>query len=156
MLPTSAGLNPRPPGLQSDGASNWATEAYAWCNICTKLGHFAVVCWFKEHKHKSARSKQRDTERMTTFINKKTEEMLSFFGVSTDDLTAFFPKNACMKETHQKEPQELQRSASREKADFFSTQMGIQTKLPDIPNQLTKNRESTKEQKMTEMWLNIS
>ena len=27
MLPTSAGLNPRPPGLQSDGASNWATEA---------------------------------------------------------------------------------------------------------------------------------
>ena len=29
MLPTSAGLNPRPPGLQSDGASNWATEAGA-------------------------------------------------------------------------------------------------------------------------------
>ena len=35
MLPTSGGggggggggLNPRPPGLQSDGASNWATEA---------------------------------------------------------------------------------------------------------------------------------
>ena len=26
MLPTSAGLNPHPPGLQSDGASNWATE----------------------------------------------------------------------------------------------------------------------------------
>ena len=23
------GLNPRPPGLQSDGASNWATEAAA-------------------------------------------------------------------------------------------------------------------------------
>ena len=27
MLPTSSGLNPRSPGLQSDGASNWATEA---------------------------------------------------------------------------------------------------------------------------------
>ena len=28
MLPTSVGgWNPRPPGLQSDGASNWATEA---------------------------------------------------------------------------------------------------------------------------------
>ena len=27
MLPTSAWLNPRPPGLQSDRASNWATEA---------------------------------------------------------------------------------------------------------------------------------
>ena len=27
MLLTSAGVNPRPPGLQSDGASNWATEA---------------------------------------------------------------------------------------------------------------------------------
>ena len=26
MLPTSAGLNPRS-GLQSEGASNWATEA---------------------------------------------------------------------------------------------------------------------------------
>ena len=26
MLPTSAGLNPRSPGLQSDGASNWANE----------------------------------------------------------------------------------------------------------------------------------
>ena len=27
MLPTSAGLHPRPPGLQLDDASNWATEA---------------------------------------------------------------------------------------------------------------------------------
>ena len=27
MLPTSEGWNPRPPGLQSDGVSNWATEA---------------------------------------------------------------------------------------------------------------------------------
>ena len=27
MLPTSAGSNLRPPGLQSDGVSNWVTEA---------------------------------------------------------------------------------------------------------------------------------
>ena len=27
MLPTSAGVNSQPPGLQSDGASNWATKA---------------------------------------------------------------------------------------------------------------------------------
>ena len=27
MLPTSAGVETRPPDLQSDGASNWATEA---------------------------------------------------------------------------------------------------------------------------------
>ena len=27
MLPTSAGLNPRPPSLHSNGASNWATES---------------------------------------------------------------------------------------------------------------------------------
>ena len=40
MLPTSPGLNPRPPGHQSDGASNWATEAgvcfwfiYTCCDI---------------------------------------------------------------------------------------------------------------------------
>ena len=31
MLPTSAGLNPRPSGLQSDGVSNWATEAGRSC-----------------------------------------------------------------------------------------------------------------------------
>ena len=30
------GLNPRPPGLQSDGASNWATEA-GYCNRGTAL-----------------------------------------------------------------------------------------------------------------------
>ena len=35
------GLNPRPPGLQSDGASNWATEAgYAfWVSKDTKFLH---------------------------------------------------------------------------------------------------------------------
>ena len=27
------GLNPRPPGLQSDGASNWATKAGWWCRV---------------------------------------------------------------------------------------------------------------------------
>ena len=27
MLPTSAGIEPATPGLQSSGASNWATEA---------------------------------------------------------------------------------------------------------------------------------
>ena len=112
----------------------------AQCNICTKLGHFAVVCWFIDAKNKTVKSKQRDTERMTTFINKKTAEMLQFFGVSTDELTTFFPKNACMKETHQRELQELRRSASREKADFFSTQMGLQTQLSDIQNQLTKEQ----------------
>ena len=113
---------------------------YAQCNICTKLGHFAVVCWFKDAKRKTVKSKQRDTERMTTFINKKTAEMLPFFRVSTDELTAFFPKNACVKETHQRELQELRRSAFREKADFFSTQMGLQTQLSDIRNQLTKEQ----------------
>ena len=109
---------------------------YVHCNICTKLGHFAVVCWFKEDKHKSARSKQRDTEQMTTFIFKKTAEMLPFFGISTDELTSFFRKNACVKETRQRELKELRRSAFREKADFFSTQM----KLSDLRNQLTKEQ----------------
>ena len=37
MLPTSAKVEPRPPGLQSDGASNWATEAgifdSKWCKV---------------------------------------------------------------------------------------------------------------------------
>ena len=113
---------------------------YAQCNICTKLGHFAVVCWFKDDKRKTVKSKQRDTERMTTFINKKTAEMLPFFGVSTNELTAFFPKNAYMKENHQRELQELRRSASRERAGFLSTQMKLQTKLTDAGNQLTKEQ----------------
>ena len=113
---------------------------YAQCNICTKLGHFALVCWFKDAKHKTVKSKQRDTERKTTFINKKTAEMLPFFGVGTDELTAFFPKNACMKENHQRELQELRRSTSRERADFLSTQMKLQTKLMDAGNQLTKEQ----------------
>ena len=34
------GLNPRPPGLQSDGASNWATEAGAVC-VC-----YFFLCFF--------------------------------------------------------------------------------------------------------------
>ena len=109
-------------------AGQWRAR-YAQCNICTKLGHFAVVCWFRDDKRKTVKSKQRDTEQMTPFINKKTAEMLPFFGVSTDELTAFFPKNACMKENHQRELQELRRSASRERADFLSTQMKLQTKL---------------------------
>ena len=31
------GLNPRPPGLQSDGASNWATEAGRILNILIRI-----------------------------------------------------------------------------------------------------------------------
>ena len=45
------GLNPRPPGLQSDGASNWATEAgrYGLCQVVwacagwSESAHFAHV-----------------------------------------------------------------------------------------------------------------
>ena len=32
------GLNPRPPGLQSDGASNWATEAATFASITCFYG----------------------------------------------------------------------------------------------------------------------
>ena len=36
------GLNPRPPGLQSDGASNWATEADAFW---LKQTSYLKLCW---------------------------------------------------------------------------------------------------------------
>ena len=39
------GLNPRPPGLQSDGASNWATEATMW--------RYPRIC----HNHKAQPSR---------------------------------------------------------------------------------------------------
>ena len=41
----------------------------AQSNICTNWGNFAVMCWFKKDRHKSARSKQRDTERMTGHLS---------------------------------------------------------------------------------------
>ena len=43
MLPTSAGLNPRPPGLQSDGASNWATEA-SWFPVKPNCFVYEISC----------------------------------------------------------------------------------------------------------------
>ena len=41
MLPTLAGLNPRHPGLQSNGASNRATEASALSSACDLKAIFA-------------------------------------------------------------------------------------------------------------------
>ena len=41
------GLNPRPPGLQSDGASNWATEAGPWsiyARTQTNMGYQFHIC----------------------------------------------------------------------------------------------------------------
>ena len=126
--------------MRTEPSSRTMSPRYAQCNNNTKLGHFATLCWFKENRRKSGRSKQRDTERMTTFIFKKPAEMLPFFGVSTVELTSFFPKNDCIKENPQREFQEVCRSASLEKADFLSTQMNLQIKLMDVRNQLTKEQ----------------
>ena len=50
MLPTSTGLNPRPPGLQSDGASNWATEAgfQNWFASLLKKDLYPLPCWINK------------------------------------------------------------------------------------------------------------
>ena len=51
MLPTSAGLNPRPPRLQLDGAANWATKAgSSICMIISQIKGFltkiqAFICF---------------------------------------------------------------------------------------------------------------
>ena len=43
------GLNPRPPGLQSDGASNWATEAGNRIFEYTPSKNKQAVCYFQIH-----------------------------------------------------------------------------------------------------------
>ena len=59
MLPTSAGLNRQPAGLQSDGASNWATEAgkVSWSRFTVCLKKLCISgylqCPAKTH-HKTA------------------------------------------------------------------------------------------------------
>ena len=40
--PPQRGLNPRPPGLQSDGASNWATEA-GFCGEIRKIWEYSLL-----------------------------------------------------------------------------------------------------------------
>ena len=43
------GLNPRPPGLQSDGTSNWATEAG---NHCKRKWHkYSMYSWKRNRKY---------------------------------------------------------------------------------------------------------
>ena len=39
------GLNPRPPGLQSDGASNWATEAGSDQSCLAQVVHYLFLPW---------------------------------------------------------------------------------------------------------------
>ena len=68
----------------------------ALCFNYSRMGHFIVVCWFKGNTLKSAKSKQRDAERMQAFIFKKTSEVLPFWDVSNDELCSFFPKNTGM------------------------------------------------------------
>ena len=68
----------------------------ALCFNCSRVGHFKAVCWFKGNMLKSAKSKQRDAERLQAFIFKKTSEVLPFWDVSNDELCSFFPKNTGM------------------------------------------------------------
>ena len=45
--------------------------------------HVHTVSFMKKHGTKSARQKQRDTDRMTAFVNRKTAECLPFYNVDT-------------------------------------------------------------------------
>lgn len=60
----------------------------ARCNKCKRIGHFARVC--RHQAVKSSLSKQRDQERMTTFIRRKTAECTLPFYNEND---AFFQNN---------------------------------------------------------------
>ena len=112
----------------------------ALCFNCSRVGHFKAVCWFKGNMLKSAKSKQRDAERIQTFIFRKTLEMLPFWDVSNDELSLFFPKNAGMVEQCQVKMQKAHVAALCEKEEYIEAETNLQMKLQDAQNQLNREQ----------------
>ena len=112
----------------------------ALCFNCSRVGHFKAVCWFKGNMLKSAKSKQRDAERIQTFIFRKTSEMLPFWDVSNDELSSFFPKNAGMVEQCQVKMQKAHVAALCEKEEYIEAETNLQMKLQDAQNQLNREQ----------------
>ena len=112
----------------------------ALCFYCSRVGHFKAVCWFKGNMLKSAKTKQRDAERMQAFIFKKTSEILPFWDVSNDELCSFFPKNTGMVKQYHVKLQKAYVASLSDKQDYAKTKSNLQMKLEDAQNQLSREQ----------------
>ena len=112
----------------------------AICFNCSRVGHFKAVCWFKGNTLKSAKSKQRDAERMQAFIFQKTLEMLPFWGVPNDELCSFFPKNTGIVKQYHVKLQKAYMASLCEKEEYIEAKTNLQMKLQDVQNQLNREQ----------------
>ena len=102
--------------------------------------HFKVVCKRTEIRLKSARSKQRDSERIAAFICKKTAESLPFSEIDNEELSSCFPKNSGVQENFLQKLRGVQESALRDKEDILLKQKNLRIKLADSQNLVIKLR----------------
>ena len=112
----------------------------AICFNCSRVGHFKAVCWFKGNTLKSAKSKQRDAERMQAFIFQKTSEILPFWGVPNDELCSFFPKNTGIVKQYHVKLQKAYVASLCEKEEYIEAKTNLQMKLQDVQNQLNREQ----------------
>ena len=127
------------------------------CFNCSRSGHFKAVCEFKGNVLKSARSKQRDAERMKTFIAKKTAEMLPFWNISGDELSSFFPKNTGISEHFQMKLKKAENAVLHLTAECSDARLNYQIKQQDAQNLLSREqrRRHDAEQKVHRVELQI-
>ena len=112
----------------------------ALCFNCSRVGHFKAVCWFKGNIIKSAKSKQRDAERIQAFIYKKTSEILPFWDVPNDELCSFFPKNTGMVKQYHVKLQKAYVASLCDKEEYVKAKTNLQVKLEDAQNQLSREQ----------------
>ena len=83
------------------------------------MGHFKVFFKRNEIRFKSARSKQRDSERVAAFICEKTAESLPFSEIDNEELSSCLPKNPGVQENFLQQQRSVQKSALRDKEDLL-------------------------------------
>ena len=141
------------------------------CFSCFQTGHFRNVCQTCDNTNqfKSSRAKERDSERMVTFIRKKTAESLPFNSISNKELFARLSMHSGIHVCYQKELdnahewvfellskqenlkqqlQELRESALRDKTEILSKQESMKTKLEEAKNvecNLRRSRDSLRD-----------
>ena len=112
----------------------------AQCFNCSRSGHVRAVCEFKRNVLKSVTSKQRDAERMKTFIAKKIAEMLPFWNISGDELSLFFPTNTGILEHFQMKLQKAENAVLHLTAECSDDRLNYQIKQQDAQNLLSREQ----------------